>query len=50
MKRSTHGCYRTEKVKIAIMSTNSSMVGEVQRWNVDPEQEHLTQEGALLGS
>lgn len=37
-------------VKIAIMSTNGSMVGVVQRWNVDPEQEHQTQEGSLHGS
>lgn len=46
-----HCCWSTElKVKIAIMGTNSSMVGLVQRWNVDPEQEHPTQEGSLLGS
>lgn len=49
MKPSPCYCWSTEKVKIATMGTNSSMVGMVQRWNVDPEQEHQTQEGSLLG-
>lgn len=43
-------CWSAENIKIAIMSTNSSVVGVVQRWNVDPEQEHQTQEGSLHGS
>lgn len=50
-KQWLHSCWSTEKVKIAIMEHKQlSMVGVVQRWNVDPEQEHQTQEGSLLGS